>query len=64
MGIAIFFLRSSLGIEDSQIGDLWTLCLLIPTGFLIHFILLLAFGFPEVRNAASRTRAVLGKFFG
>lgn len=64
MGIAIFSLRSSLGIEDSQIGDLWTLCLLIPTGFLIHFILLLAFGFPEVRNAASRTRAVLGKFFG
>ena len=64
MGIAIFFLRSSLEIEDSRIGDLWTLCLLIPVGVLIHFLVLVAFGFPEARTAVSRVRSTFGKFFG
>ena len=26
MGAALFFLRSSLGLEDSRVGDIWTLC--------------------------------------
>jgi putative peptidoglycan lipid II flippase len=64
MGIAIFSLRSSLEIEESRIGDLWTLCLLIPVGVLIHFLVLRALGFPEVRTAVSRVRSVFGKFFG
>ncbi|MBT3635835.1 MAG: murein biosynthesis integral membrane protein MurJ [Opitutae bacterium] len=64
MGIAIFFLRSSFETEDSRIGDLWTLCLLIPVGLLIHFLVLVAFGFPEAKGAASKLRLVLGKFFG
>ena len=38
MGAALFFLRSSLGLEDSRVGDIWTLCLLIPVGVLVHFL--------------------------
>ena len=64
MGAALFFLRSSLGLEESRVGDIWTLCLLIPVGVLVHFIALLAFGFPEARNAASRVRSAFRKFSG
>ena len=64
MGLAVFFLRSSLGLEESRVGDVLTLCLLIPVGVLVHFLALLAFGFPEARSAASRVRLALGKFSG
>ena len=64
MGIALFFLRDSLGMEDSQLGNLWTLCLLIPVGCVIHFGLLWVFGFPEARDAALKLRLLVGKFIG
>ena len=64
MGAALFFLRSSLGLEDSRVGDIWTLCLLIPVGVLVHFLALWACGFPEARNAASRVRSAFRKFSG
>ena len=64
MGIALFFMRDSLGMEDSQLGNLWTLCLLIPVGCVIHFGLLWVFGFPEARDAALKLRLLVGKFIG
>jgi len=64
MGTAIFFLQASLGVEDSQIGNLWTLCLLIPSGVSIHFLSLLTFGFPEAKNAVIRIRSIFEKYFG
>jgi len=64
MAGGLFLLQSLVEIDDSQIGNLWKLCLFLPAGVLMQFFFLLAFGFPEARSGARKFRNSFGKLFG
>ena len=64
MAGGLYLLEPLVATDDSQVGNLWRLCLLIPAGVLIKFFFLLAFGFPEAGSVAGKIRNFYGKLFG